>query len=49
MRDFLAENALINLYDPKVEQSQIWADLAEACPTLPLESSKSHSGTPRHV
>jgi UDPglucose 6-dehydrogenase len=42
IRDFHAERALVNVYDPQVEHSQIWADLSEAIPS-PLESSKSIS------
>ncbi|KZT01616.1 nucleotide sugar dehydrogenase [Laetiporus sulphureus 93-53] len=40
VRDFLAERAFINIYDPKVEEAQIWLDLAEACPSIPLEIIK---------
>ncbi|KAG6890247.1 hypothetical protein C0992_002775, partial [Termitomyces sp. T32_za158] len=40
IRDFQAERALINIYDPKVEHSQIWADLQEASPLVPLDSIK---------
>lgn len=35
------ERAHITIYDPKVEEAQIWLDLAEACPTLTLEQSMS--------
>ncbi|KAF8639155.1 hypothetical protein AX17_001644 [Amanita inopinata Kibby_2008] len=38
VRDFQAERAYVNIYDPKVEHAQIWADLAEASPLTPLES-----------
>jgi len=38
IRDFQAEKAYVNIYDPKVEHKQIWADLAEANPLTPLES-----------
>ena len=41
IRDFQAERAYVNIYDPKVEHKQIWADLAEANPLTPLESSAS--------
>lgn len=41
IRDFLVERAHISIYDPKVEEAQIWLDLAEACPTLALEQSTS--------
>ncbi|KNZ81036.1 UDP-glucose 6-dehydrogenase [Termitomyces sp. J132] len=40
IRDFQAERALINIYDPKVEHSQIWADLQEASPLVPLDNIK---------
>jgi len=36
IRDFQAENANVNIYDPQVEHQQIWSDLSEACPTIPL-------------
>ncbi|KAF8553485.1 nucleotide sugar dehydrogenase [Imleria badia] len=36
IRDFQAENAKVNIYDPQVEPQQIWIDLSEACPTIPL-------------
>ena len=39
IRDFLSERALLNVYDPKVEHSQIWMDLQEASPQQPLEQS----------
>ena len=41
IRDFLDERAYITIYDPKVEEAQIWQDLSEACPSLPLEQSMS--------
>lgn len=31
----------MTIYDPKVEEAQIWMDLAEACPNLTLEQSMS--------
>ncbi|KAG8691358.1 UDP-glucose 6-dehydrogenase 1 [Ceratobasidium sp. 394] len=34
---FQQESALVNIYDPQVEASQIWMDLQEANPTAPLE------------
>ncbi|KAJ7199591.1 UDP-glucose/GDP-mannose dehydrogenase [Mycena pura] len=40
IRDFLSERAFVNVYDPKVEESQIWYDLAEACPTMTLDNIK---------
>ncbi|KAG1773626.1 UDP-glucose/GDP-mannose dehydrogenase family, NAD binding domain-containing protein [Suillus placidus] len=36
IRDFQQEKALINVYDPQVESNQIWADLTEASPDMPL-------------
>jgi len=36
IRDFQAENAFVNIYDPKVQEQQIWQDLSEACPAIPL-------------
>ncbi|CAE6412652.1 unnamed protein product [Rhizoctonia solani] len=35
--DFLQENAFVNVYDPQVEQAQIWQDLQEANPAKPLD------------
>ncbi|TFK53186.1 hypothetical protein OE88DRAFT_1657102 [Heliocybe sulcata] len=35
VKDFVAERALVNLYDPKVPHEQIWLDLAEAMPVTP--------------
>jgi hypothetical protein len=35
----LSEKALVNIYDPKVEEDQIWQDLTEAVPGTPLENS----------
>jgi UDPglucose 6-dehydrogenase len=43
IRDFLSEKAIVNIYDPKVEESQIWLDLAEAIPSTPIETSKLFS------
>ncbi|KAJ3929729.1 MAG: UDP-glucose dehydrogenase [Lentinula lateritia] len=40
IRDFLKEKANVNLYDPQVEEYQIWQDLAEASPNLSLETIK---------
>jgi UDPglucose 6-dehydrogenase len=31
----------VNIYDPQVEHQQIWSDLSEACPTIPLTTRKS--------
>ncbi|KAH7882915.1 UDP-glucose/GDP-mannose dehydrogenase family, NAD binding domain-containing protein [Phlebopus sp. FC_14] len=36
IRDFQSEKAFVNIYDPQVEHEQIWADLAEASPSIPL-------------
>ena len=30
----------MNIYDPQVEHQQIWSDLSEACPTIPLTTRK---------
>ena len=46
IRDFQAEKALVNIYDPKVEHAQIWADLAEASPLVPLDASELTSFFP---
>ncbi|KZT22934.1 nucleotide sugar dehydrogenase [Neolentinus lepideus HHB14362 ss-1] len=35
VKDFVAERALVSLYDPKVPHDQIWLDLAEAMPVTP--------------
>ena len=32
----------MTIYDPKVEEAQIWQDLQEACPSTPLENIKKH-------
>ncbi|KAF4576279.1 UDP-glucose 6-dehydrogenase 1 [Pleurotus pulmonarius] len=40
IKDFVAEKALVQIYDPKVEHEQIWLDLAEAIPGIPIESIK---------
>ncbi|TBU42985.1 UDP-glucose dehydrogenase [Dichomitus squalens] len=42
IRDFLQEKAYVTIYDPKVEEAQIWLDLSEALPTWPLEMIKKH-------
>jgi UDP-N-acetyl-D-mannosaminuronate dehydrogenase len=39
IRDFLSERARVTIFDPKVEESQIWLDLSEALPDMPLEQS----------
>jgi hypothetical protein len=31
----------VNIYDPQVEEEQIWNDLSEASPLIPIESSMS--------
>ncbi|CCM05395.1 uncharacterized protein FIBRA_07611 [Fibroporia radiculosa] len=40
VRDFLSERAYVTIYDPQVEEAQIWLDLSEACPLVPLETIK---------
>ncbi|KAH9937805.1 UDP-glucose dehydrogenase [Epithele typhae] len=40
IRDFLLERAYVTVYDPKVEEDQMWMDLAEALPSMPLEQIK---------
>ena len=40
IRDFLHERAYVTIYDPKVEEAQIWMDLQEALPAMPLETIK---------
>jgi UDPglucose 6-dehydrogenase len=40
IRDFLSERAFVNIYDPQVPHEQIWADLSEAAPNVPLEAIK---------
>lgn len=41
VRDFLSERAFVTIYDPQVDEAQIWLDLSEACPATPLETSTS--------
>ncbi|PPQ95354.1 hypothetical protein CVT26_008199 [Gymnopilus dilepis] len=40
IRDFQSEKALVNVYDPKVPHEQIWLDLEEASPQVPLDTIK---------
>jgi len=40
IRDFLLERANVTIYDPQVEEAQIWMDLSEALPLMPLEDIK---------
>lgn len=40
IRDFQSEKAFVNVYDPQVEQSQIWMDLSEASPSMTLDQSE---------
>ncbi|KAJ7652263.1 UDP-glucose/GDP-mannose dehydrogenase [Mycena rosella] len=40
IRDFQSERAFVNIYDPQVTESQIWADLAEATPAVPIDAQK---------
>jgi len=42
IRDFLSEKANVNIYDPKVEESQIWMDLQEVSPALKLTDIQKH-------
>jgi UDP-N-acetyl-D-mannosaminuronate dehydrogenase len=39
IRNFFVERALVQIYDPQVQHSQIWMDLTEAMPTTPLDAS----------
>ena len=39
VRDFLSEKARVTIYDPQVSAEQIWLDLAEAIPDVPVETS----------
>lgn len=39
IKDFLSERAFVNVYDPKVVHEQIWMDLQEASPLVPLDNS----------
>ena len=34
----------MNIYDPEVEEEQIWNDLSEASPSIPIESSMFFRG-----
>lgn len=40
IKNFQAERALVTIYDPQVPHSQIWSDLMEASPGVPLETIK---------
>ncbi|CAA7266246.1 unnamed protein product [Cyclocybe aegerita] len=40
IKDFQSEKAFVNVYDPQVESEQIWMDLQEASPLMPLETIK---------
>ncbi|KAJ3520763.1 hypothetical protein NM688_g9117 [Phlebia brevispora] len=42
IRNFLAERAYVTVYDPKVEVSQMWQDLTEACPDWTLEQLQKY-------
>ena len=33
IKDFQSERAFVNIYDPQVEEEQIWNDLSEASPS----------------
>ncbi|KAF8173695.1 UDP-glucose/GDP-mannose dehydrogenase [Pholiota molesta] len=40
IKDFQSEKALVNVYDPQVSEDQIWLDLQEASPLVPLDAIK---------
>lgn len=40
IKDFIEENALVNVYDPRVVEGQIWMDLTENIPHIPLADIK---------
>ncbi|KZT59278.1 nucleotide sugar dehydrogenase [Calocera cornea HHB12733] len=40
IKNFQAERALVTIYDPQVLHTQIWSDLMEASPGVPLETIK---------
>jgi UDPglucose 6-dehydrogenase len=40
IKDFQSEKAIVNVYDPQVPHDQIWQDLSEASPLVPLENIK---------
>ncbi|KAF7334400.1 UDP-glucose 6-dehydrogenase [Mycena venus] len=40
IRDFQSERAFVNIYDPQVVPEQIWLDLDEASPSVPLDNIK---------
>ncbi|KAF8960942.1 UDP-glucose/GDP-mannose dehydrogenase [Flammula alnicola] len=40
IKDFQSEKALVNVYDPQVSSDQIWLDLQEASPLVPLNNIK---------
>ncbi|KAF4613274.1 hypothetical protein D9613_011019 [Agrocybe pediades] len=40
IKDFQSEKALVNVYDPQVSEEQIWLDLQEASPLVPLDAIK---------
>lgn len=39
IKDFQSEKAFVNVYDPQVSADQIWLDLQEASPLVPLDNS----------
>jgi len=44
MRNFIAENAFVNIYNPQARHGQIWMDLEEARNThLPSDDSVLHA------
>lgn len=38
VRDFLLEKAHVSIYDPQVKHTQIWTDLSDALPLVPLHN-----------
>ncbi|KAF5325277.1 hypothetical protein D9619_009846 [Psilocybe cf. subviscida] len=40
IKDFQSEKAFVNVYDPQVSADQIWLDLQEASPLVPLDNIK---------
>ncbi|KXN88423.1 UDP-glucose 6-dehydrogenase [Leucoagaricus sp. SymC.cos] len=42
IKDFLSERAFVKIFDPQVQHDQIWMDLQEASPLVPLDQIKKH-------
>ncbi|PPQ99311.1 hypothetical protein CVT24_009179 [Panaeolus cyanescens] len=40
IKDFQSEKAIVSVYDPQVPHDQIWQDLQEASPLVPLDTIK---------